>query len=234
MSFFARNFDDMTVNRFRQKRGRRLAGLLRAVADHFDRKICVLDVGGRPDYWRNVQTDAVAEVVLLNFDAVEFDRAAPEGAGMVFRAVKGDARDLSDFVDGSVDFVHSNSVIEHVGSWGDMSAMAGELRRVGAAGWVQTPAFEFPLEPHFRAPFLHWFGQPIRRRLLTMSRPYRNGNLAERRAHVDRINLLSRGEVEALFAGCELHVERFALLPKSYVVQWGPDSARPDVKPLAA
>jgi hypothetical protein len=234
MSFFARNYDDMTVNRFREKRGRRLARQLRAVADRLDRKISVLDVGGRPDYWRNIKTDAVAEIVLLNYDAVEFDRTPPAGTGILFRAIQGDARNLSGFADGSVDFVHSNSVIEHVGSWGDMWAMASEVRRVGEAGWVQTPAFEFPVEPHFQAPFLHWFGQPIRRRLLTISRLYRKCNLGERRGHVDRINLLSKAEVKALFAGCELHVERFALLPKSYVVQWGPDVGSRHVNPFAA
>jgi hypothetical protein len=142
----------------------------------------------------------------------------------MFRALLGDARRLEGRADGSVDLVHSNSVIEHVGPWQDMAAMASELRRVGRAGWMQTPAWEFPIEPHFRAPFLHWFGQPLRRRMLALSPHYRRAGLAARRLHVDRINLLSRAEVAALFPGCEIWVERVALLPKSYVARWMPAS----------
>ncbi|SFJ28213.1 class I SAM-dependent methyltransferase [Jannaschia pohangensis] len=217
------SFDDMTTNRFRRARGRMLATKLAAARALLGRKVVVFDVGGRPDYWANVKTDDVEEVVLLNNDPAELERDLPEG-DLSFRAELGDARDLSDRSDGSVDFIHSNSVIEHVGPWEDMAAMASELRRVGAAGWVQTPAWEFPIEPHFRAPFLHWFAQPLRRKMMWLSPHYRKHDIGSRRAHVDRINLLSRGEVEALFPDCALFVERI-VLPKSYVAHWLPDVA---------
>lgn len=113
------------------------------------------------------------------------------------------------------------TVIEHVGSWCDIAAMAAELRRVGRAGWVQTQAWEFPIEPHYRAPFLHWFAQPRRRRLLWMSRPYRRRGVAERRFHIDRINFLSRLEVETLFPDCDIYMERL-IFAKSYTARWMP------------
>ena len=74
----------------------------------------------------------------------------------------GDACDLAGYPDRSVDLVHSNSVIEHVGGWPRMAAMAGELMRVARAGWVQTPAWEFPIEPHFHAPLVHRFASRCR------------------------------------------------------------------------
>jgi hypothetical protein len=208
-----------TVNRFRRARGRRLARQIAALADHLGRDLRILDVGGRARYWQNVGLDRVAEIRLLNADAAELPPVDPP-----FVNLSGDARAMTGVADGSVDLVHSNSVIEHVGPWPDMAAMAAELRRVGLAGWVQTPAWEFPVEPHFRLPFLHWLGQPARRRLLGLSPLYRGADLASLRHHVDRINLLSRAEVRALFPGCEVSAERL-ILTKSHIVRWMPTGA---------
>ena len=55
--------------------------------------------------------------------------------------------------------------------------------------------------------------------MLFFSRLYRHKSVAERRWHIDRINLLSRGEMTELFPDCEIYTERF-LLPKSYVARW--------------
>ena len=212
---------DWTVNRFRTARGRVLRAQIDALAGHLGRDIHILDVGGRADYWENVGLQHVAGVEILNYDAAELDRKAPKD---IFVSRIGDARNLAGYADQSVDLVHSNSVIEHVGSWGDMAAMAREALRVGRSGWIQTPAWEFPIEPHFRAPFLHWFGQPMRRRMMWMSARYRPLSLAERRHHIDRINLLSRAEVKALFPGCSIMTER-VLFPKSYSVRWMPEES---------
>ena len=215
-----------TVNRFRTRRGQRLRGQIEALADHLGRDIVILDVGGRPDYWANVGLGRIARIELLNHRAAEFDyEAEGGGSGDVFVRKLGDARDLSDYADRSVDLVHSNSVIEHVGSWADMRAMADELMRVGRAGWMQTPAWEFPIEPHFRAPFLHWFGDPLHARMLSISmeKRYRKMDMHKRRKRVESIHLLSQGDVRTLFPGKTLEVERVALVPKSYMVRWMPD-----------
>ena len=207
-----------TVNRFRTRRGRLLRQQIAALAAAKGAPVSILDIGGVREYWDNVGLDDIARVVLLNHDAEALDGGAGQGAE-IFETAIGDARDLGAHADGAFDLAHSNSVIEHVGPWQDMAAMAREAMRVGRTGWIQTPAWEFPIEPHYRAPFLHWFGQPIRRRMLFFSRHYRDKSLAERRWHVDRINLLSRAEVAALFPGCEIYTERL-ILPKSYVARW--------------
>jgi hypothetical protein len=214
-----------SVNRFRARRGQLLRRQIEILAAHLGRDITVLDVGGRPDYWDNVGLGRIARVVVMNYDASELDLPVPAGAppGM-FEQRLGDARNLSDHVDRSVDLVHSNSVIEHVGGWPDMRAMANELMRVGRAGWVQTPAWEFPIEPHFRAPFIHWFGRPMQARLMSLSfeRRIREMPLDLRRQGTDRINLLSRREIGELFPGRTIFTERL-IVAKSYVVRWMPD-----------
>ena len=216
------------VNRFRARRGRRLRRQIEALAEHLGRDIVVLDIGGRPDYWANVGLGRIARIELVNSSAKELAREAGDGgagAAEIFVRKVGDARDLSDYADGSVDLVHSNSVIEHVGGWADMRAMAAEMMRVGRAGWMQTPAWEFPVEPHFRAPFLHWFGDPLRARMLGLSvkRGNRRQDMATRRRRVEGIHLLSRGDVRLLFPGRSIEAERVALLPKSHIVRWMPE-----------
>jgi len=213
-----------TVNTFRRRRGRVLRAQIDALADHLGRDIVVLDVGGRPDYWCNVGFERIQRIYLTNFRESELNRPLPQDVpAEIFTREIGDARDLSAYADKSVDLAHSNSVIEHVGAWSDMQRMASELIRVGRSGWVQTPAWSFPVEPHYLAPFLHWFAPPLRSRMLSLSlrRGLRSKSLVERREHVERINLLSRGEVKALFPGCSIYVER-VILAKSYAAHWMP------------
>lgn len=208
---------DGTVSSFRQRRGRILARKIEALAEHKKRPVTILDVGGRRDYWDNVGFAGIGQIVLLNIDPTDLGRATSRED--IFEDRIGDARQL-EVGDLEFDFYHSNSVIEHVGTWGDMKSMSREARRVAQAGWLQTPAWEFPLEPHFRLPFMHWLGTPARAALLSMARAYRTQDRDARRMHAERINLLSYSEVRLLFPGCEIEIERVMLLAKSYIVQW--------------
>jgi hypothetical protein len=210
---------DWTVNRFRSARGRILRQQIDKLTQHLGRPVTILDVGGRADYWDNVGFDGIGEIRLLNNDEGEFGRATSSN---LFIDEFGDARRLTNYADKSVDLVHSNSVIEHVGQWPDMCAFADEVKRVGLSGWIQTPAWEFPLEPHYRMPFLHWLAPSARRALLRLSKDYGRMSVKDRRFHVDRINLLSRGEFKSLFPDCTLFVEH-VIFPKSYTARWGPD-----------
>lgn len=209
------------VNRFRRHRGRVLARKLGEIAERKGGKLLILDLGGWTSYWENVDLTNVESIVLMNKVLTPQER--PDTFSSVkFQLVEGDACDLSDFDDKSMDLVHSNSLIEHVGTWPDMKRLADEALRVGRSGWMQTPAFEFPVEPHFRRPFVHWLGQPIRRMLVGSPAYLKDHSVGGRRAWIDRINLLSKAEVKALFHGnaVELYTERFLFLPKSYVVHW--------------
>lgn len=209
---------DGTKSSFRKKRGRILSRNIQAVADRLGRGIHVLDVGGRRDYWENVGFDGIAKITLLNIDPTDLGRNTTRRD--LFSDAIGDACNLSHIPDRSIDFYHSNSVIEHVGDWQKMEQMAKEAIRVSEHGWLQTPAWEFPIEPHFKLPFIHWLATPARAGLLSFAKGYRATDRAKRRWHAERINLMSKMEVELLFPDCKLDVERIAFLAKSYVVTW--------------
>lgn len=216
-----------TINRFRSARGKVLRRLIDALAEYLGRDVHVLDVGGRPDYWSNVGFGRISKIELLNLEPAELERSLPDHApSAIFIPKVGDARSLIGYADSSIDLVHSNSVIEHVGGWSDMEAMARELLRVGRAGWVQTPAWAFPLEPHFRVPFAHWFARPVQVRMMSLSfvKRYREANFVERQKNVGRINLLTRRDLETIFPGRSVYVERL-IFPKSYSVYWLPTGA---------
>jgi len=69
--------------------------------------------------------------------------------------VSSDARYLP-FPDKSIDWVFSNAVIEHVGTWQDQMMMATEIQRVARKGYfIATPNRFFPIDPHTYLPFFH-------------------------------------------------------------------------------
>jgi len=145
--------------RFRRRRFRRVARLVDEILSH--RATCrILDLGGSlqdwkvgADYLRTVRDRL--EITLVNLDPATVADAA------LFRAVTGDACDLRAMPGGASDLVHSNSVIEHVGSWAQMKRMAGEVRRLAPRYFVQTPSSWFPLEPHYASIGFHWLPQSV-------------------------------------------------------------------------
>lgn len=132
--------------------------------------------------------------------------------------VQADATAGLPFADDEFDLAYSSSVIEHVAPE-RRAAFASELRRV-ARGWmVQTPAWEFPVEPHALLPFAHWLPQRLRR-------PYWRVGVA---GEWEDIRLLRRAEMEDLF-GPALP-ERVGPLVKSWVCV-RVVSSRPDDAPI--
>ena len=119
------------------------------------------------------------------------------------------------------DVVFSNSVIEHVGDWTDQQAFSHEVRRVGGRLWIQTPARICPIEPHYIAPFIHWFPKDLQRKLIPWCSLYgliQRPTSDEITKVVDSIRLLTKSEVHSLFPDCEILVERILfIIPKSYI-----------------
>ena len=69
-----------SVSRFRTQRGRRLRRLIAQLAEDLGRDITILDLGGRPGYWRNVGLENIARIELLNIEAAELGDPGRERA----------------------------------------------------------------------------------------------------------------------------------------------------------
>ena len=174
----------------------------------------ILDVGGFSGFWRD--SGVPARITILRPDGAEI---LPAGSPPNIRSIGGDGCHLREHGDKSYDIVFSNSVIEHVGGEERQRAFARESLRVGRSVWVQTPAREFPIEPHLLTPFIHWLPQRVQEKLLpwTIWALLRTpAPKPEDYAQV-RARLLSRREMEAMFPGARILTERFCGLPKSYV-----------------
>jgi Methyltransferase domain len=181
------------------------------------KKICrIIDIGGEPQYWNTV-ADLIGErlihVTLLNKTVFKADNT-------MFESISGDARDLSSLNDMSFDLVHSNSVIEHVGNWLDMCAMAREVRRLAPSYLVQTPNFWFPMEQHCSTLFFHWMPEPVRVSLL-MRRPRSYWGQAPdvhtAMGQIQSVMLLDSRGFAALFDDAKIYRERFFGLTKSLI-----------------
>ncbi len=174
----------------------------------------ILDVGGTEAYWRTLYPDCEERpwhITLLNV-------GEPPAVSPPFAAVRGDARDLGRFPDGSFDVVHANSVLEHVGGLHDQRRMAAEVRRVGRHHVVQTPNRNFPLEPHFLVPLFQFLPVEVQVRLVQRFALGWYPRIPDReaaRAHVRAHRLLTEAELRALFPDSTIHRERVAGLTKS-------------------
>ncbi len=206
---------DSLANRYRQRRFDRFREF---VAD-MPHPIRVLDIGGRPDYWRQMgaATSGEFDLTLINVEPAVED-ITDDG----MRLLEGDARDLAGIGDDAYDVAFSNSVIEHVGDIDDMARMAAEVRRVAGRYFVQTPCRTFPIEPHFQLPFFAllpertraWLTQHFKVGLTGWKSPDRASALAR----VRRTRLLTRRQFTSLFPEGDLQRERAFGLTKSWMM----------------
>lgn len=203
------------ANKLRAKRFRQFE----ALAARLPRPLRILDVGGTNAFWENRgwHRRSDVEVLTLNVTAEEQRHAN-------IRPLSGDARNLAQFGDRSLDVVFSNSVIEHLFTFEDQRRMASEIQRVGKAFWVQTPNYWFPMEPHFH--FIGWQWLPLavrvsilRRRACGWRGPCPDPLMARRL--VEEIRLLTRKEFQELFPGANIVAERFYGFVKSWIAVGG-------------
>jgi hypothetical protein len=195
---------------FRRERFKHFVELTKRISSN---PLRILDLGGEEDYWRDKipMLDRPAAITLVNIREIEVSLPGLE-------MVSGDVRSLSRFSDHSFDVVHSNSVIEHVGQWRDMQAMASEVRRLAPAYFVQTPYFWFPVEPHFRTVGFQWLPEPFRARILMhcgLGFFKKCSTFDEAMRAVQDSSLLDWRMFSTLFPDAELRFERWMGLPKS-------------------
>ncbi|WP_225187533.1 methyltransferase domain-containing protein [Bradyrhizobium sp. IC3195] len=179
-----------------------------------DRPLRILDVGGVEVYWKDKRhlIPRHIEITSVNLTSEPFVKPG-------FISLRANACHMPEFADNSFDVVHSNSVIEHVGQWSSMMAMASEIRRIAPSYFVQTPYFWFPIEPHARTPFLHWLPESLKVRLVMGRKcgPYwsKAATVDEAMRTIQSSSLLDRSMFSALFPDAEIIPEKVLGLTKS-------------------
>lgn len=207
--------------RFRAARFRQVQNMIdQLIAQHGT--IRVLDAGGRAEYW-NMLSPAVADRVqltILNYSSELADYSERAAAHLAYENVTGDACAMPQFADGAFHLVHSNSVIEHVGSYGRMIDFAREIRRVGQAYYVQTPNFWFPLDPHIAFPVLHWLPDPWRIWVHThfSAGLVKRMDFASAASLIDDCRMIGQRTMRTLFPDARHSAERFGLIFKKSLI----------------
>lgn len=177
----------------------------------------MLDVGGYPLFW-SAHPPVVKSIDVLNTDQVPWnpDDAPTHG----IRFLVGDGCSLA-MGDTNYDICFSNSVIEHVGSWERQQQFASEVRRVGKSLWVQTPAYECPIEPHYLTPCIHYLPHSIQKKIIrwfTVRGWVERPNAEQITSMVETTRLLRKSEMRQMFPDCEIITERMLwVIPKSYI-----------------
>jgi len=201
------------VSRFRKRRFYNMRHLIDSVLA--EKGSCrILDFGGTMSYWT-----IAADYISSNPITIDLLNLNPEEtADGPFRYIQGDARHVPEIGTDTYDIAHSNSVIEHVGTWDSMIGMASEIRRVAKRYFVQTPNFWFPFEPHFQLPIFHWLPEQVRTHILLSRDCGYEAKAVDYNSAVRRIEncrLLSCRQIEALFPDGEIVRERYLGLTKS-------------------
>ncbi len=203
---------------FRAKRFREIRKIIEEILD--EQGYChILDLGGSEKYWK-IGADFIEE----NRDRLHFTIINPEVQASTdqstFTFLVGDACDPQLFKGKRFDFVHSNSVIEHVGDELAMVLFASNTRRLGKRYYLQTPNYWFAYEPHFRFLGFQWLPATMRAYMMTKMRLgffAKQSSYKEAKWHVDSIRLLSTRQVAGLFPDAKIQHERVFGLAKSII-----------------
>jgi Methyltransferase domain len=202
-------------SRFRGARFAKIQALIEHILTAQD-ELRILDLGGRAEYWNMLRPDLRKRVhiVLLNYGEELSAYSKNVVDSLSFENRVGNACAMPEFDSASFDLVHSNSVIEHVGSYSNMLDFAAEVRRVGKAYYVQTPNFWFPIDPHSAFPLLHWLPDPIRIFAITrfnigVTKRVDFGGAAGR---LDGTKMISRSFFRSLFPDAAHSSERLGLI----------------------
>jgi len=176
----------------------------------------IIDVGGTCNYWELMNSDHQN-----NFKPVIVNISNEHLLSENYNSIIGDGKSLSFIKDKSFDVAYSNSMIEHLSSLDEQTEMAISIKRVAKHYFIQTPAFIFPIEPHFLFPFFHWLPKKIRIFLvLNFNLGWFNKckNKAEAENLISSIRIMKKRELQKKFYDSKIVTERFFLIAKSYIV----------------
>jgi len=223
--------DQSFSNRRRARRFEAFARLADSLPRDSSRPMRILDVGGRSAFWEQrgwAGRDDI-QIVIVNLESELAACESEHPARDNIELCAGDATNLSAMPDRSFDIVFSNSVIEHLETFGRQAAMAREVQRLAPVHWIQTPNFWFPVEPHFLTPAWHWLPVSLRVELLRRRRWGWRGpcpDPVEARALVREVRLMRGAELRRLFPDSTVNPERIGPFVKSFVAVRAPAASR--------
>jgi ubiquinone/menaquinone biosynthesis C-methylase UbiE len=184
---------------------------------HITNQSTILDVGGLPHDWLSL--NFTGQVICVSLSQI---REGPYGNGNIIY-LRQDATTLP-YRDQQFDVVFSNSLLEHVGRENQLT-VSKEIQRVGRSYWVQTPHRNFPLEPHYRAPFFYQLPYPVRKFVAT----YWTSMIRKQNHYLnelDTIHLLTTKELKTFFPQAKIVKEKFFGLTKSIIAVKTPQMQR--------
>jgi hypothetical protein len=197
---------------FRRRRGEFIVGVLPEIREQ---SIC--DVGGSRHFWQKVDIGVPPKNITI-FNIQTSDVGAMVETEEEIDIILYDGKRIPS-QDKGYDLAISNSLLEHV-PIEQRPALVQEMHRVAKTVFMQTPAYEFPVEPHFIMPFIHWLPRSLSAALVKIS-PWRLLSRPSQDTIKDYFwgtNLLSRKDVQALFPNGKIYEERFLGFTKSYYV----------------
>lgn len=197
-------------NRLRQKRFERIRSMADRIVAENARRATILDLGGTALYWEmmGISDNHDYEITTLNI-------LEPKEEHPIIKQLVGDATDTG-MEDNSYDLVVSNSVIEHVGGLFDQLQMGTEVERLAPNYYIQTPCISFPMEPHYYTLLAHPFFPP-QVRVSAVQRAKKIPRVEADDA-INRTRLMSRSELATALPHASISLERFMLLPKSWIL----------------
>lgn len=209
----ADNTDQLSLStQLRRKRFHFFLGLI----SQLPRPLHILDIGGTEAYWNMMGfDDPDVHITLLNLSSQQVSNTQR------FTSIAGNATQLDDFADQSVDLVYSNSVIEHLFTLEAQQKMADEIRRIGKSYFIQTPYRYFPIEPHWVFPFFQFLPRNIK---IGLTRRFNLGHIPrvpdriQAARQVDEVRLMTITELKKMFPEALLYKEIFMGLVKSVVM----------------
>ena len=116
-----------------------------------------------------------------------------------------DAR-ASNLKDNSFDIIHSNAVIEHVGSYLEQKTFIKECYRIAKKNiFITTPNRFFPIEMHTKLPLIHLLPKKIFRKIISL--------FGDKFFSLEaNLNLLSIREIQCILK--ELNISNYTIIKK--------------------
>jgi hypothetical protein len=182
-------------------------------------RIC--DLGGSIHFWVDSNlSECASNVEIFNLSN---DAACSEITSHESESLKGVRVFVYDGqhvprADKYYDLLVCNSVIEHVAQ-SQRRILIREMLRIAKRIYLQTPAREFAIDPHFLIPLIHWLPKSVGYYLALIS-PWRLLSRPDRdtiQQYFFETNLLSRQELSAIFPEAKLLSERAIGMTKAHL-----------------